>query len=466
MPPTIDINDSEWFQNIQTIFTQQRTQKMFTLIVNNQHSFSIPIEVIVSLSRVISKELSHDFSLEKMNINIDFEEEENVSILQSIFNGVPFASNTSNNEKLQNDLLSIGLAIGNSHLFQPTIDFLNENNNFEAMSISTILDRLRKKQIISSYNQQLITFDAEITFLSKHFYNFAEEERFISWCQKENNSDFVEQIISHPNLLLRNEDQLFNFILILCERNKKNQILFKYLFLECCNESSINKLTNYINENNPEFNAYQLSLIICLLRRCCTYKPNLYQSFHKNRHHIKYYSKDDNGNAIIQLHKATKEGYLNIVSSLIEEGVEDINAKDKDGRTALHFACINGNIDIVKYLHEHRADINAKDNWEFTPLHWATEKGHFNIVKYLIEQNCDIHAKDLIGKTALNLATEKQQSNIISYLEQHGCQKSTNIKNENLIDASANGHLNIVTYSLNMDVISMKKMNMEEQHYT
>ena len=72
-----------------------------------------------------------------------------------------------------------------------------------------------------------------------------------------------------------------------------------------------------------------------------------------------------------------------------------------DGR---HFimACQNGHEAIVSLLLEKGADVNAKNNDGWTPLHWASENGHEAIVSLLLEKGADVNAKDNDGETPLH----------------------------------------------------------------
>jgi ankyrin repeat protein len=55
------------------------------------------------------------------------------------------------------------------------------------------------------------------------------------------------------------------------------------------------------------------------------------------------------------------------------------------GQTPLHFACIDGNIDIVKVLLENGVDVNLTNASGQTPLHVACSKGHTDVVQLLID---------------------------------------------------------------------------------
>ena len=61
----------------------------------------------------------------------------------------------------------------------------------------------------------------------------------------------------------------------------------------------------------------------------------------------------------------------------------------------------------MEYLCEKGADIDAKNKNGCTALMWAVWTGHLGCVKCLCEQGADIDAKDKGGKTALEYAQEK-----------------------------------------------------------
>ena len=64
---------------------------------------------------------------------------------------------------------------------------------------------------------------------------------------------------------------------------------------------------------------------------------------------------------------------LSAVKLLVTEFRADVNFKDNHA-TPLHYACSNGNLDIIKFLIERGADVSAKDGdgtyfSHFLPLH-------------------------------------------------------------------------------------------------
>ena len=91
-----------------------------------------------------------------------------------------------------------------------------------------------------------------------------------------------------------------------------------------------------------------------------------------------------------------------------DEAEKNVSYRDGYERNSLHFACINGRLDIVKTIVDFsmaRPDIDLinTDNDEKTPLHLACEEGNTEIVKFLLEN----HASSL----------DLEQSNFYFYLE-------------------------------------------------
>jgi hypothetical protein len=67
---------------------------------------------------------------------------------------------------------------------------------------------------------------------------------------------------------------------------------------------------------------------------------------------------------------------------LIDQGA-DVHAKDNDGWTPLHIACMNGHAEVVKALLEKGAEMHAKSNSGYTPLRCACLNGHHDIAAML-----------------------------------------------------------------------------------
>jgi uncharacterized protein len=81
--------------------------------------------------------------------------------------------------------------------------------------------------------------------------------------------------------------------------------------------------------------------------------------------------------------EAVKNGHANCVKALLSSKDVDVDAKGRDGYTALIIAAGRGYTDIVSQLLSKGADVNAKTNGGVTALWIATHEGHNDIVRLL-----------------------------------------------------------------------------------
>ncbi len=78
-----------------------------------------------------------------------------------------------------------------------------------------------------------------------------------------------------------------------------------------------------------------------------------------------------------------RERHVDVVNVLLEKGA-DVNAKTKEGRTALMMAVLERNqMEIAKALLQRGADVNAKDEEGQTALTAAVKRDHAEVAKLL-----------------------------------------------------------------------------------
>jgi ankyrin repeat protein len=123
-----------------------------------------------------------------------------------------------------------------------------------------------------------------------------------------------------------------------------------------------------------------------------------------------------------------------------------IDRRDDKGRTELHYAVLNDEESLVKFLVRAGADVNAKDNSGNTPLNLFPFTYHedddgnawlIGRLAFLIENGADINNKDKYGKTILHRAVKKGTIKIVKFLLKNGA-------NINIVDNSNNTALHIV----------------------
>uniref|UniRef100_G3T9Y8 Protein phosphatase 1 regulatory subunit n=2 Tax=Loxodonta africana TaxID=9785 RepID=G3T9Y8_LOXAF len=76
-------------------------------------------------------------------------------------------------------------------------------------------------------------------------------------------------------------------------------------------------------------------------------------------------------------------------------------------------ACIDENLDMVKFLVENRANVNQQDNEGWTPLHAAASCGYLNIAEYFINHGASVGIVNSEGEVPSDLAEEPAMKDLL-----------------------------------------------------
>ena len=255
------------------------------------------------------------------------------------------------------------------------------------------------------------------------------------------------------------------------EKEKEELILINYHI-----KSSTLMTNNKSSITNP--NSSNLSNIIETINN--NLKTNTTISINSNINNL---TKDNSDidkkyrNLLLMAKRGDKEKFLEIfaqIKSLLHDLI-DINFKDENGFSALHYSCDEGNLKIVEILLKANCDPNIRNNEKETPLHLASKRGFFDISKKLIEngaslnvynseKNSPLHyvcmnnfvellkffltklpqadAKNIYGKMPIDLTTDKEIKIILDeYLKKYG-NKYKKIKIYQTSDSKMNNLIN------------------------
>jgi ankyrin repeat protein len=136
---------------------------------------------------------------------------------------------------------------------------------------------------------------------------------------------------------------------------------------------------------------------------------------------------DEIGNTAL-MHAIYK--YPEIAMYLITNGA-DINIKNSQDETAIHFASMAGNLSIIKMLFERGANINVYNINKHTPIMMACGNKHFKCVKYLITNGADINVHDLNYDNLLHGCMYHNTYDILLLLLTNKNLKIINSRNQN-----------------------------------
>jgi ankyrin repeat protein len=155
--------------------------------------------------------------------------------------------------------------------------------------------------------------------------------------------------------------------------------------------------------------------------------------------------KDKNGKTA--LHYAAERGDKAMVTLLVDNGAE-VDSQDKDGMSALHYAAQNGHKLIVEKLISTNADFNAKDKNDISVLHCAVQNNNEEIVKLLIEAGADAVTKDKKNHTPLHDAAINKNPKMIKMLIEAGAKV-------NALDKEGMRALHYASQNGNEEIIDM-----------
>jgi ankyrin repeat protein len=128
-------------------------------------------------------------------------------------------------------------------------------------------------------------------------------------------------------------------------------------------------------------------------------------------------------------------------------GQPDLETKDEDGNTALHWAALRGDAHLVKELLQRGAAANATNRAGATPLIYAA--GNLTSVKALLDAGAAVNVTSKFGTTPLIAAARYPQStDIVLLLLNQGA----DWKAKDKADGSA---LTAATYARNLDTVKL-----------
>ena len=153
------------------------------------------------------------------------------------------------------------------------------------------------------------------------------------------------------------------------------------------------------------------------------------------------------------------------ISSLTNRHM-DINYKDENGYTALHYACDEGNLKIVEILLNANCDPNLKNNDKETPLHLASKRGYFDINKKLIENGALLDIYDSKKNSPIHYVCQYNYIELLIYFLTKLPQiEVKNIYGKKPIDLTTNNEIkDLLKKSLNKNENKSNKNNIKENN--
>ncbi|KAJ1364062.1 hypothetical protein KIN20_024059 [Parelaphostrongylus tenuis] len=128
---------------------------------------------------------------------------------------------------------------------------------------------------------------------------------------------------------------------------------------------------------------------------------------------------------------AASAGRVEIVRYLLSLSDVDVNHRNLNRQTPLHYAASKNHPVVTHLLLGAGADPNASDKYGATPLHRAASQGHDRIVHMLLAQpNIRVDVKDSEGNTPLFVACEEDREDAAIALVRKGADPLVQNKEE------------------------------------
>jgi ankyrin repeat protein len=118
-----------------------------------------------------------------------------------------------------------------------------------------------------------------------------------------------------------------------------------------------------------------------------------------------------------------------VAKLLVEKGA-NVDATNTLGRTPLIMSATEGYFELAKIFLDNNADTSIKDDsYKRTALHFAALNGHLNIVDALLKKGMDVDEKDRAGKTPLDYANNYGHEKVAKLLKFLGAEGEIDPRN-------------------------------------
>ena len=243
----------------------------------------------------------------------------------------------------------------------------------------------------------------------KHFYqknqsdleSLKDPSDLFVWATIKGHIILLRKLINKHKNIFKKSGKLLLFIAIKNNDNHVVRLLIENkINIETCDENKWSVLHWSTHLNNQEISKYLINL------------------------NAKLNKKTNNG--LTALHFATINGNSNLVDSLIKKG-SFLNCKEHVlNLNPLQLAFFKKQFTIFNQLINNNINFNVSDELNRNLLHWASILNYPNICQTLLKKNIDPNQQDISGRTAAHWAAQNGHLEVLNHLINYNC--NLNIK--------------------------------------
>jgi uncharacterized protein len=138
------------------------------------------------------------------------------------------------------------------------------------------------------------------------------------------------------------------------------------------------------------------------------------------------------------------------VRQLVGGGTGNPNQTDDQQRTAMHYAALNGNLQIIAILIKADAKLDPVDRLGDTPLHLAADRDQIDAAKLLLDAGAEVDLQNKDGMTPLMVAASRGELEIVRALLAKGANPSkTDYTGRDALGWAQDGHRPAVVDTIN-----------------
>jgi uncharacterized protein len=144
---------------------------------------------------------------------------------------------------------------------------------------------------------------------------------------------------------------------------------------------------------------------------------------------------------------AARQNDAEAVREMVASGASNPDQTDETSRTALHYAALNGNLEILAILIKAGAKLNIADPFGNTPLHLAADRNQTEAAELLLAAGADVDPQNRDGMTPLIIAASHGNTKLVLDLLAKGASTTiTDYTGRNALSwAEEGGHRAVVT---------------------